>query len=324
MEREPEEDNDCQHCKQSIHTLLDFLSHRSFFFRRIIDYFFCSLLTRSRENITVDDEDKQRNQHRQYRSDERIVDTCIEYIQILCTERSHIGRHRTTYLDDQFRHVVEAVGSHTRTFLKILMAQRRKVSIISQVMNLQPPFPQQRSDERRNQTTDIDEYIKYLETGVTTASGNLQSFRALFCGFFLEIVIHLTDNRLQITFEQTVTESNQEQGKTCQRKQPTDVGFCRQYRNRKDNVSQRHHYQSGHDSSLIVLCFVGDDTPNQAQYIDTAIKYRIDNGAGFIAQTEFGAEEQYQHGIHDVIAKTFAHVRYCCSQQTFWMIFKHK
>ena len=75
-------------------------------------------------------------------------------------------------------------------------------------MCLQPPFTKEWSNEWRNETTDINEYIENLETRVTLLFGFCKSFWTFLSSCFLKLIVHLADNCLKIAFEQTIAECN--------------------------------------------------------------------------------------------------------------------
>ena len=237
MEWKPEENNHAQYCEQCIQTLFYFLSHSSFFFCCIRNRFYFFFLSRSWEYLLVNHEDHQRNTHSYYRSDEWVVNTGVKYVEVLSTERSQVIAYCSAYLSYQLSKVSHVFWSHRRTFFNILVAQCRKISIVSQLVSLQPPFAKQRSYERSNQTTNVDKYIENLETRVTTALSQLHSFGSVFYCIFFKVVIHLTNDSLQVTLEQTVTECDKEQRHASKRQQPTDIILGRQYRNGKYDIS---------------------------------------------------------------------------------------
>ena len=65
-------------------------------------------------------------------------------------------------------------GHGLREFLSFLtigeelVTKAGHISVIDKVMRFQPPFAEERGDERCEETTDVDEDVEDLETGVTT------------------------------------------------------------------------------------------------------------------------------------------------------------
>ena len=93
MERQPEEDHNSKHCKQSINTLFDFsCTHCYFLFADslIIALTCYNFLCRVRETVLIDNIDHQRNQHRNNSSHKRILETTIEDIQVAVSKNMKI------------------------------------------------------------------------------------------------------------------------------------------------------------------------------------------------------------------------------------------
>ena len=42
-----------------------------------------------------------------------------------------------------------------------------------------------------------------------------------------------------------------------------------------------------------------------------------------LGKAEFGAKEQHQYSVHNIVAEAFTHITQSCSDKTFWMSF-HK
>ena len=106
-----------------------------------------------------------------------------------------------------------------------------------QSVDLKPPRAQQRSNERSDKTTNIDEDIENLETRVALSLGNAQCLFTLLGSLRLEVVVHLSYDGLQVALEQTVTEGNEEQCHTRQWQQPRDVSRRSQDGHREDDIS---------------------------------------------------------------------------------------
>ena len=89
------------------------------------------------------------------------------------------------------------------------------------------------------------------------------------------------------------------------------------------DIAQSHDYESALDCALVVLAAVGDDASDKAQNVDCSIEYRIDDSCRPLAKPEFRAEEQQEHGIHDIVAEALAHVAERRGYESFWMPFEH-
>ena len=100
------------------------------------------------------------------------------------------------------------------------MAEFGQLCVIDHIVCLEPPLTQQGSYEGGNQSTYVDEDIENLEAGVALALGDTQCLRTLLGRFGLEVVVHLTDNSLQISLEETITKGDEEEGQTGERQQP--------------------------------------------------------------------------------------------------------
>ena len=150
------------------------------------------------------------------------MNTFIKYLQILCARSSHIGSFTHT-LWHQLVQVTHSLGRHTVcTFCYIFMAQSRKTSIVDQ----------QRSDKRSDKSTNIDKYIKYLESGISLALSFNQFLFPLLCSLCFKVIVHLTYNGLKISLEQTITKCDEEQGNTSKCKQPWCITCIGSNRNR--------------------------------------------------------------------------------------------
>ena len=172
VEREPEEDRYAQYGKQSRHALLDLRSHRFAFFLGIFLYLRSLFLSRLREHLLCCQEDAERQYHCSYRSDEGVVNTLIEYMQIVRAECGLVGddiavvEHRLRGLHKLLRQVYYLtlfVGVY-QGVAQEPVTQLRHIGAVEEIVRLQPPLTQQRSYERSNQSADIDEYIEDLET----------------------------------------------------------------------------------------------------------------------------------------------------------------
>ena len=188
------------------------------------------------------------------------------------------------------------------------MAKFGKVGIISQSMHLQPPAPQQWSDERCCQGTDIDEDVENLETGVTLSLSPLQFLRSLLGGTGFEVVIHLTDDGLKVAFEQTVSTSDECKSEDGEWQEPGNVAGCGQDGNSQEDITQCHHYEAPCDRPFVVLGTVGDDATHEAEHIDGGEEHGGDETTLAIGEAEFRTQEEREHGVHDIVSEPLSHI----------------
>ena len=80
---------------------------------------------------------------------------------------------------------------------------------------------------------------------------------------------------------------------------------------RQDAVAQSHHDDTPYDGTLVVLRTVGDDTAGQRKHINQEVEDGEHDAGNLVGHTELGADEQRQHGIHNVIAEALTHVAQC-------------
>ena len=164
-----------------------------------------------------EEEDDEGNEHRHDRGNEGIVNACVENVEILGAEGGQLIAIATYfgYELGQVLHVV--VGDVARN---VGVAELGQVSIIDQSMHLQPPAAQQGGDEWSHQGTDVDEDVENLEAGIALSLCPFQTFGALFGCFGFKVVVHLSDDGLQVTLEQAVATGYQGQGKDGEGQQP--------------------------------------------------------------------------------------------------------
>ena len=307
MEREPEEHSHAQHGKQRIHTLANLLGVGSNFI--VVDLGSLHLLDRIGIDLARSHENQERRNHSQSRCDERIVNARVETLKIVRAERSHVG-HLIA---------VERVVGQRRKVLHIIALQRvvqetvtqtRKVGIVDETVEFQHRTAQQRSHERRNHTADVDENVENLKTAIATRLGNRQFLGTLLGGLSLEVVIHLTHDGLQIALEQTITGSNEQEGKARQYKHPR--GNCARvatkHGQRQDGIARCHDDKTRHDGSLEVLQLVGHHTAGQAEHVDAEVEDGVNPAGSTVADAEFRCQEQQQHCVHNVVTESLAHV----------------
>ena len=103
------------------------------------------------------------------------------------------------------------------------MAKCRELCVVDHSVSLEPPAAEERCYERSDETSDINEYIEDLETGVTLVLGFCECLRAYLCSISLEVIVHLTNDCLKVALEKSVTECDKEEGYAGHRKKPADV-----------------------------------------------------------------------------------------------------
>ena len=310
VEREPEKDRDPQHGEKGVHALFDLLRHPSLLLGSVADGLLPLLFARIGKALLAHHEDKERNEHGGHRRDERIVDTRIENFEILLAESAQIVRNRAARLRNKGVEVVDHLARHAVGGVQILVAERRELGVVTQIVDVEPPAAQHRCDERGNQSADIDEDVEDLEARIALRG-------------IARIVVKLTDDRLEIALEKAVAESNEEKGATRQRQQPGRILRRGQNRDGEHAVTERHDDQTADDRPLVILRAVGDQAADQTEHIDTGVEERVDQRAFLFAQTELRAEEEHQHRIHNVIAEALAHVAQGSGNQPFGMVFEH-
>ena len=203
------------------------------------------------------------------------------------------------------------------------MTELGQVGIIFQSVGVEPPAAQQRSNERSHQGTDVDENVENLETGITLSLCPLQAFGTLLGGAGFEVVVHLSYDSLQVALEKTITTGNQCQCEDGERQQPRDIVGSGQYGNSQQDIAYCHHHQTPCYRGFVVLGAVGNDTAYQTEHIDSCEEHGCNESALSVGQSELRTQEQCQYGIHDIVAKTLAHITEGCEQKPFRMVFEH-
>ena len=107
-----------------------------------------------------------------------------------------------------------------------VVAQPGKLGVVRDVVEPEPPLPDDRRNEWGDKTTDIDEYIENLESGIALSLSPFELLGTFLGCLGLEVVVELAHDSLEVALEQTVTESDQEKGDACEGKQPDLVGRC--------------------------------------------------------------------------------------------------
>ncbi len=191
-----------------------------------------------------------------------------------------------------------------------LMAHGGERRVVHHAVDIKPPRAQHGSHEGGDETADVDEHIENLEARI-----------ALRC--VAGIVVQLTHDSLKVAFEKTVAEGYEEERHGCHSKKHIGVVACGHHRHGEHNVAEGHDDKTPDDGAFVVLRLVGDGAAHKAEHIDAGVEHGVDQGAFLFREAEFGAQEEHQHCIHDVVAETFAHVAQGRWNKAFGMVFKH-
>ncbi len=146
------------------------------------------------------------------------------------------------------------------------MAERGERRIVDQTVFAKPPASEQRGYERCDETADVDEYVEDLEAGVT-----------LRC--ISRVVIQLTDDCLQVSFEKAVSECYQEECAAGEGEEPCLIFSSCENREGEQDITGGHYAETGYDSALVVAGLVSDKTAYKAQYVYSGIEAGIDDCA---------------------------------------------
>lgn len=132
MEREPEEDHHAEHCEEGGHALLDFLGHCAALLVGDADILGLGFLAGGGEVFLDADEDQERYEHGADRGDERVVDACVEDVEILRAEGLDVACGVASGLGDEGIEVVEVLGAHRVGDAEIFMAESGELGIVGQ------------------------------------------------------------------------------------------------------------------------------------------------------------------------------------------------
>ena len=191
------------------------------------------------------------------------------------------------------------------------MAHLGEVGVVCHAVDVEPPTAEHGCDEGCDEAADVDEHVEYLESGI--------ALRAV-----AWIVVELSDDGLEVAFEEAVAEGDEEECGTCEGEEPCGVLRRGEDGHGEDGVACCHYDEAVDDGAFVVLCLVGYGAAYEAEDVDTGIEKRVDQRGCVAREPEFGAEEEHEHGVHDVIAEALAHIAQCCGNEAFWMVFKHK
>ena len=211
MEGEPEEDGDDKDGKHCIETLFEFFGHGLLFFSSILDIGNSGFLGRSGEFSLGAEEDGEGYEHSADGSNEGVVDTRVEDVEVVLANSLSgdcVSGKLHVHGSEEFGHFGDCVGAQSSTLSNEAMTEGGEVGIVFETILSEPPAAEQGGNKRSNKSAYINEHVENLETTVALPLGHTERFGTFFCSFGLEVVVHLTDNGLKVTFEEAITESN--------------------------------------------------------------------------------------------------------------------
>ena len=131
-----------------------------------------------------------------------------------------------------------------------------------------------------------------METSVALSLCPFQTFRTFLGSFSLKVIVHLTDNSLKISLEETIATGDEYQGEDCEGKEVAIVLRCGNHRHRQADISERHYDKSALNGPLVVLCLVGNDTANKAHNVDCCKEKSGNEARCLVAHSELTAQEE--------------------------------
>ena len=202
MEREPEENHDGAYCDQSPDTLPDLLGRHAYFARIDPRARARSLsLTGIGQAFLIRQKDDQRYEHGCDSYPEGIVEAGGESAQIAVGESRHVGR-RAVAADFGGQRGETLRGFGRKVAPEEAVAQLRQVGIVEESLGREPPVPHSDSHHRSEDGPYVDEHVEEREPRVAHLA-------------VLLVIVHLSYERLKISFEQTVAERDREQSDAC-------------------------------------------------------------------------------------------------------------
>ena len=188
------------------------------------------------------------------------MEATVEYIKVLTDEGLEVGDFiAQRCLSGKALEVLHSLCRHVSTFTQVLMTESRKLSAIVKAIATQPPVTDTYSHEGCEDPPDVDEHVEDLEASVTSA---------LIAG----IIVHLTDEHLQVPLEETITESDDTQTDASKREVECEVRYWRRRGDSDQHVAESHDDQTSDDRSLVLLRAVSDDTTDESQQVDRGIE----------------------------------------------------
>ena len=166
------------------------------------------------------------------------------------------------------------------------MAEFGQVGVVSQTVGVKPPAAQHWCNEGSQKCAHINKYVEDLETRVALSLCPLQTVGALLGSIGLEVVVHLSDNGLQVALEQSVATGNECKRKNGEGQQPRHVAGRSQHRNGKQHVARSHDDKAPGDGAFVVLSAVGNDAAHEAQHVDGGEKHGGDESALPVGESE--------------------------------------
>ena len=240
------------------------------------------------------------------------MEAAVEDIKVLTDEGLKVGDFITQrHLSGEALKVLHSLCWHVSTFTQVLMTESRKLSAIVEAIVTQPPVTDTYSHKGCEDPPDVDEHVEDLEASITSA---------LIAG----IIVHLTDEHLQVPLEETITESDDTQTDASQREVEGEVRYWGRCGDSDQHVAESHNDQTSDDRSLVLLRAVSDDATDESQQVDRGVEGRVNVPCRLLTQAELGRDEERQDRHHDVEAEALSHVRERGRDQSLRMIFEHK
>ena len=188
------------------------------------------------------------------------MEAAVEDIKVLTDEGVKVCNLTTQrHLSGKALKVLHSLCWHVSTFTQVLMTESRKLSAIVEAIVTQPPVTDTYSHEGCEDPPDVDEHVEDLEASVTSA---------LIAG----IIVHLTDEHLQVPLEETITERDDTQTDASKREVEGEVRYWRRRGDSDQHVAESHDDQTSNDRSLVLLRAVSDDTTDESQQVDRGVE----------------------------------------------------
>ncbi len=184
------------------------------------------------------------------------------------------------------------------------VAEAGEVGVIGVALHLDEGVAHPYGYEGGDAAADVDEHVEDLEARVALVA-------------VFGVVIELSDDGLQVSFEESVSESDYQERAQGDPLGGDEGGNC------QEGVAQAHDHKAGDDGALVVLGLVGDHTADEGEDVDGAVECGVERAGLASVEVELRHEEQRQDGHHDVEAEAFAHVAQGRRNQSFGLVLKH-
>ena len=156
------------------------------------------------------------------------------------------------------------------------------------------------------QGADVDGHVEEGETGVALGS-------------VLRVVVQVSHHYLQVSFEESCPESDQEQGGDHADERH---GTAAQ-RDGQQQIAEEHDDDAGGDH-LPETELVGQDSADEREKVHQHQERAVDEAGGARVQAEVGPEEEREHGDHRVVAEALAGIGQCEGEESFGLSFEHR